>query len=125
MTFPTTTPVQILGLLINSAYYRCPSCQDKHYIFGTLDSAHRAVGELGLEQEPSFIARAAGSGILGELPLVADVSRLGDQGRLGELFVGQRGTGSLGDEGDLQEVRSVMEHVAERLWESLSRTPTL
>ena len=86
-----------------------------------MDSARRAVSELGLDQEPGFIGENAGNVILGEIPLVSDISRMGDQGRLGELFVRQHGTSnSLVGEDDRNEVRNIMEHVAKRVWESLS-----
>lgn len=87
-----------------------------------MESAYRAVGELGLEKE---VAKSTiESGILGEIPLVSEVSRLGDQGRLGELFVGKRNReGPLVGRDDLQEVRITMEHVAERIWRSFSMSP--
>ncbi|KAF8584037.1 P-loop containing nucleoside triphosphate hydrolase protein [Ramaria rubella] len=115
--------VPILGLLVNSAYYRCTSCRDKHYIFGTLESAKQAVNELGLDKEPGLAGRSPIDAILGEIPLVADVSRLGDQGRLGELFIGPLGThNSLAGGDDLIEVRNTMESVAGRVWSSLSKS---
>jgi ATP-binding protein involved in chromosome partitioning len=91
---------KILGLVINSAYYRCPSCSEKHMIFGPLDSSRRAVEELGSE-------------LLGEVPMVSEVSTFGDQGRLGEVF---RGDGVVGG---LENVRSVMQNVAKRVWKGL------
>ncbi|KIJ55502.1 hypothetical protein M422DRAFT_73361 [Sphaerobolus stellatus SS14] len=65
--------IPIFGLVLNSAYYRCPSCSDKHYIFGSTDSAKRAVSELNLH--------GGENGLLGEIPLVSEVSRLGDEGK--------------------------------------------
>lgn len=71
-----------------------------------------------MDREPGFIG---GNPILGEIPLVSDISRMGDQGRLGDLFVGQRGANNLsGSEDDQNEVRTIMEQVAERVWKSLS-----
>ena len=49
---------------------------------------------------------------------MADISRLGDQGRLGQLFVGPRDAPNpLSESEDLLEVRRTMEHVAERVWD--------
>jgi ATP-binding protein involved in chromosome partitioning len=48
--------------------------------------------------------------------MVSEVSTLGDQGRLGEAFLGDRVVG--GSRG-LEEVRSVMKKVAERVWKGL------
>ncbi|KAF8511831.1 P-loop containing nucleoside triphosphate hydrolase protein [Hysterangium stoloniferum] len=97
--------VPIIGVVINSAYYRCTSCQDKHFIFGSLDGAKRAIAELGLNEN--------GPGLLGEIPLVAEVSSLGDCGRLGELFIGDK------KHEHMDDVRSVMEGVATHVWDTI------
>jgi len=103
--------IPIFGLVINSAYYRCPSCSDKHHIFGPLDSAYRAVKELGLNTNGE-------SSPLGEVPMVSEVSSLGDQGKLGEIFLGDR---LVVQNSALKEVRSVMENVANHVWGELDR----
>lgn len=100
---------KIFGLIVNSAYYRCPSCSDKHHIFGSLDSARRAVDELGLNSDTT-------SGLSGEIPMVSEVSSLGDQGRLGEIFLGETLVSS---KPALKQVRSVMSDIATRLWGKL------
>lgn len=101
--------VPIFGLVVNSAYYHCPSCSDKHQIFGSLDSAHRAVDELGLNSGTT-------SGLLGEIPMVSEVSSLGDQGKLGEIFLGET---LINSKPALKEVRSAMRSIAISLWEKL------
>lgn len=101
--------VKIFGLVVNSAYYHCPSCSDKHQIFGSLDSAHRAVDELGLNSGTT-------SGLLGEIPMVSEVSSLGDQGKLGEIFLGET---LINSKPALKEVRSAMRSIAISLWEKL------
>ncbi|XP_006459349.1 hypothetical protein AGABI2DRAFT_218472 [Agaricus bisporus var. bisporus H97] len=95
--------IPVLGLVINSAYYRCPSCSDKHQIFGSLNSSRRAAEELG-------------SRLLGEVPMVSEVSSLGDQGKLGEVFLGDT---LVSQSRGLEEVRSVMEKVTESVWKKL------
>ncbi|KAF5351206.1 hypothetical protein D9756_008459 [Leucocoprinus leucothites] len=101
--------VPIFGMVVNSAYYRCPSCSDKHQIFGSLDSARRAVDELGLNSGDT-------TGPLGEVPMVSEVSSLGDQGRLGEIFLGEK---LVNTTPGLKEVRDVMESVATKVWGKL------
>jgi ATP-binding protein involved in chromosome partitioning len=108
-TEKTQNLAEIFGLVINSAYYRCPSCSDKHQIFGSLESARRAVEELGLTSGTI-------SGLLGEVPMVSQVSSLGDQGRLGEIFLGD---GLVTSNPGLKEVRSVMKSVADAVWARL------
>lgn len=105
---------KIFGLLVNSAYYRCPSCSDKHHIFGPLDSARRTVEDLGLMSETI-------SGPLGEVPMVSEVSSLGDQGRLGEIFIGEALVAS---KPGLKDVRSIMESVATHVWGRLENPTT-
>ncbi|GJJ11371.1 hypothetical protein Clacol_005603 [Clathrus columnatus] len=84
--------VPMFGLVINSAYYRCASCHEQHYLFGPLDSARQTA------------SKDLSSVVLGEIPLVPKISHLGDQGRLGDIFIGHHG--------DLQEARSIIENVA-------------
>jgi len=100
---------KIFGLIVNSAYYRCPSCSNKHHIFGSLDSARRAVDELGLNSDTT-------SGLLGEIPMISEVSSLGDQGKLGEIFLGET---LINSKPALKEVRSVMSNIATSLWKKL------
>lgn len=88
---------QILGLVINSAYYRCGSCREKHYLFGSLDSARQTSQDLG-------------SVVLGELALIPEISQLGDQGKLGDIFMGL---------GDLRDVKTTMEEIADEIMKRL------
>jgi len=97
--------VPIIGVVINSAYYRCASCRDKHFIFGSLDGAKRTIAELGLNEK--------GPGLLGEIPLVAEVSSLADRGRLGEIFIDNEKSE------DMEHVRSIMEGVATHVWDAI------
>lgn len=83
--------------MINTAYYRCSSCSEKHYLFGSLDSARQTSKDLG-------------STVLSEIPLVPEISRLGDRGRLGDIFI---------DSGDLRDFKDVMEDVASKVWTRL------
>ncbi|KAJ3571269.1 hypothetical protein NP233_g3865 [Leucocoprinus birnbaumii] len=102
--------VPVFGLVVNSAYFRCPSCADKHEVFGSLDSARRAVDELGLNSDGTT------SGLLGELPMVSEVSSLGDKGNLGDIFLGQRLVDS---KPGLKEIRDVMTGLANTVWQKL------
>lgn len=100
---------KVFGLVVNSAYYRCPSCSNKHHIFGSLDSARRAADELGLNSDTT-------SGLSGEIPMISEVSSLGDQGKLGEIFLGDT---LINSKPTLKEIRSVMSNIATDLWEKL------
>lgn len=54
--------------------------------------------------------------------MVSEVSTLGDQGKLGEIFLGD---GLVGQSSGLREVRSVMENVAKGVWKKLDESPPL
>ncbi|MCD6323665.1 MAG: P-loop NTPase [Desulfurococcales archaeon] len=64
--FAEIVGIKVLGLVVNMAYYRCPSCGHVEKVFGE-------IGDLGLD-------------VLAELPLDPRVSRAADEGRLTELF---------------------------------------
>jgi ATP-binding protein involved in chromosome partitioning len=60
------TKHRIIGVVENMSYFVCPSCGDKHFIFG-----HGGAFE---------IARAAGSTLLGRIPLTEATRSAGDAG---------------------------------------------
>lgn len=62
-----TLKVPVIGAVLNSAYFICPGCSEKHYLYGD-DTSYREMCETNQ-------IRA-----LGELPLVSKVSSDGDAG---------------------------------------------
>ncbi len=50
--------------------------------------------------------------------MVSEVSDLGDQGKLGEIFLSDR---LVTQNGALKEVRNVMEKVADHIWRNLDQ----
>ena len=60
------TKHRIIGVVENMSYFVCPSCGDKHFIFG-----HGGAFE---------IARAAGTTLLGRIPLAEETRSAGDAG---------------------------------------------
>ena len=59
--------VPVLGLVENMSFFICPSCQDRHEIFGSG----------GIDRT----AEALGVPVLGRIPLQSDVVTAGDAGR--------------------------------------------
>lgn len=59
--------VPVLGFVENMAYFRCPSCGEKHYIFGA-DRAERIAKETGKVVE--------------ELPIDPEIASLADHGKI-------------------------------------------
>ncbi len=59
--------VEVLGVVENMSYYRCPRCGARHELFGH-GGGRQAAARLGLE-------------FLGELPLEPAIRAAGDQGR--------------------------------------------
>ncbi len=59
--------VPLFGLIENMSYFRCPACEEKHYIFGQ-GGGRQAAGQWGLP-------------LLAEAPLEAEVRAGGDLGR--------------------------------------------
>ncbi|EJD02963.1 P-loop containing nucleoside triphosphate hydrolase protein [Fomitiporia mediterranea MF3/22] len=59
--------IPISGLVLNTSYFLCPSCDTPHHLFGSTDSFRRAAAELNVP-------------VLGELPLVPEVNKGGDTG---------------------------------------------
>ncbi|KAG8935568.1 hypothetical protein FRC02_007496 [Tulasnella sp. 418] len=91
--------VPILGLLLNMSHYTCPSCTTPHRLFGSPESFRKAAADLSLD-------------ILGELPLVPQVSEGGDMGRPVMLLSEKQINSDLG----AKEVTSVMKEVAQAVW---------
>lgn len=61
--------LQIIGLLLNEATFFCPSCTTAHPLFGSPDAFRHTAEKMSID-------------ILGELPLVSEVSSAGDAGKL-------------------------------------------
>ena len=59
--------VPVLGIVENMSYFVCPSCEERHAIFGQ-GGAERAAGELGVP-------------VLGCIPMQPDVVEAGDSGK--------------------------------------------
>lgn len=89
--------VKMIGLLLNMSHFSCPSCSEKHELFGNSMGMIKASTDLGLD-------------ILGQLPLVPLISEGGDRGQPIMVQGDERG----------EEVRSVMHTVGRRVWEYLS-----
>jgi ATP-binding protein involved in chromosome partitioning len=62
-----TLNVEVLGIIENMSYYVCPSCEEKHYIFGE-GGGKREAERLGID-------------LLGEIPLDGRLRREGDRGK--------------------------------------------
>ncbi|KAH8096856.1 P-loop containing nucleoside triphosphate hydrolase protein [Cristinia sonorae] len=88
--------VPITGLVLNTSYFKCPTCTTPHYIFGQPDSFHSTANHLGAK-------------VLGELPLVAGVSKSSDKGVPYMLE-------AAGDE----EWKSTMKQIADDVWKTLA-----
>lgn len=80
--------------MLNLSYFICGSCTTKHELFGDSSRFERAATEMGLD-------------VLGQLPLVTQVSDGGDAGRPVMVQTSQQG----------EEVRETMRSVARRCWE--------
>ncbi|KAK4685325.1 ATP-binding protein involved in chromosome partitioning, partial [Tremellales sp. Uapishka_1] len=90
--------IPIVGLLLNMSHYTCASCSTPHELFGSADKFTGAAVDLGLE-------------VLGNLPLVTDVSDGGDAGRPVMVQSSREG----------EEVRETMREVGRRVWGWLAR----
>ncbi|KAI9510693.1 P-loop containing nucleoside triphosphate hydrolase protein [Russula earlei] len=64
-----TLSIPIIGLVLNQSCFFCPSCNTPHHLFGSSDAS-----------------RSLGVKLLGELPLMPDVSTSGDAGLPYALF---------------------------------------
>lgn len=99
--------VPITGLLLNTSHTYCPSCSEPHYLFGTPNRFRSVAAQLGAP-------------VLGELPLVSDVSTGGDAGA---PYILTSATlledGNQGTHGR-REWRDAMDAVATRVWNSLT-----
>ncbi|KZO90621.1 P-loop containing nucleoside triphosphate hydrolase protein [Calocera viscosa TUFC12733] len=100
--------VPILGMLLNYAYFTCPSCKEKHYIFGSSDSFYKAASDLNVP-------------VLGELPIAPGVSRGSDEGR---QVCGPDWNDEDDSTGAERTIRRIMGNVGDEIWERLSRLPS-
>ena len=62
----TKLQTPIVGMIENMAYYMCPQCNHKEYLFG----------QKGVQKE----AKAIGAPLLGEIPIELSIRKSGDQG---------------------------------------------
>ncbi|KAH9829041.1 P-loop containing nucleoside triphosphate hydrolase protein [Rhodofomes roseus] len=94
--------VPILGLLLNQAFYTCPSCAAPHHLYGPPDPFRATAARLGAP-------------VLGELPVAPGVSTGGDAGVPYVLLPEQHRAR------DPAGWDRTMSAVAERVWAALSR----
>ena len=67
--------VPVLGLVENMAYFECPDCGKKHYLFG--------------EGKLKAIASEAGIALTAELPIVPGLAGLCDKGEIESFDAGK------------------------------------
>ncbi|THH06602.1 hypothetical protein EW145_g3973 [Phellinidium pouzarii] len=92
----------IMGLVLNTSYFLCPSCDVRHYLFGSAESFHRAASDVGVP-------------VMGELPLIPEVSKRGDKGVPFVLSSASTAQGKAEE-----EYNNTMLNVASGVWKSLS-----
>ncbi|EJT99651.1 P-loop containing nucleoside triphosphate hydrolase protein [Dacryopinax primogenitus] len=97
--------IPILGILLNYAYFTCPNCSDKHYLFGSSKGFYETAARLNVP-------------VLGELPLASGLSESADAGR---PVCGSDSNGQEDRTGGEQAVRRVMANAGAEIWERLSR----
>lgn len=99
--------IPIAGLVLNQAYFICPTCATPHSFFGTPDAFRATAGRLALE-------------ILAELPLVPHVNMASDKGLPYVLFQhGDASSGTHAGKGEDQWLEAMM-HVAQVVWEKIT-----
>ncbi|KAK0235264.1 P-loop containing nucleoside triphosphate hydrolase protein [Armillaria nabsnona] len=86
--------VPVTGLVLNQSHFICENCSMPHYLFGSPDRFHKAAKLMEVD-------------VLGELPLVPDVSEGGDSGVPYALT------------GRNEAWNEVMRGVAEKVWATL------
>lgn len=96
---------QIIGTILNQAYFICPSCTTPHQLFGSPDAFRSVASTLGVP-------------ILGELPLVTSVSTGGDRGVPYALTAASEQLDNDGSGGAVW--RSVMGDTARKVWEYIT-----
>ncbi|OCH92403.1 P-loop containing nucleoside triphosphate hydrolase protein [Obba rivulosa] len=94
--------VPIFGLLLNQAYFVCPSCATPHHLFGSPDPFRATASQLGVD-------------VMGELPLIPAVSESSDRGV--PYTLGGRTSGPDTQDGWI----GIMETVAAKVWQALDR----
>jgi len=93
-----------MGMILNTSYFRCTSCDAQHFLFGKADSFKNAASRLGVP-------------ILAELPLVPEVSYGGDAGI---PYVLASTNGEVDKSG--MEWKNAMNSVASTLWSNFERS---
>ncbi|KAH8119413.1 P-loop containing nucleoside triphosphate hydrolase protein [Phellopilus nigrolimitatus] len=93
----------ITGLVLNTSYFLCPSCDTPHFLYGSAESFRRAASDVGTP-------------ILGELPLVPEVSTGGDKGV--PFMLNPPGDSHNRAE---EEWKKVMLDISNKLWDALDR----
>lgn len=88
-------------MVLNTSYFKCSSCDARHYLFGKPDSFRNASSQLDVP-------------VLAELPLVPEVSDGGDRGI---PFMLSSTAGSMNESG--AEWKNSMDSVAASVWKSL------
>ncbi|KZT54239.1 P-loop containing nucleoside triphosphate hydrolase protein [Calocera cornea HHB12733] len=98
--------VPILGMVLNYAYFTCPSCEEKHNIFGSSSAFYKSASDL---QVP----------VLGELPIIPGVSQGADKGR---QVCGPSWREQDDPTGAERSIRKIMADVGAEIWERLNET---
>ncbi|KAF8324238.1 P-loop containing nucleoside triphosphate hydrolase protein [Amanita rubescens] len=101
--------VPIAGLVLNQAYFTCPTCPTSHSLFGPPDAFRSTAERLMLD-------------VLAELPLVPHVSMSSDEGRPYMLFQHEKSSEVPVGEGKDQWLEGMM-NTAQAVWKKL--TPTV
>lgn len=91
--------IPITGTILNQSHFTCSCCSTKHQVFGSLDSFHSTADDLSLD-------------VLGQIPIVPDISTGGDTGV--PIMVQNDPAGN--------ETRDAFRSVAKAVWKSLGRT---
>ncbi|KAJ3746258.1 P-loop containing nucleoside triphosphate hydrolase protein [Lentinula detonsa] len=102
--------IPLTGLVINNAYFICPNCSERHYLFGGNPNDERNMFAKGVKA-----MGMGGDKIVGELPLVVDVGRGGEKG----VPYALSGRGVLGETDAGKIWQEVMKTIAERIWGEL------
>ncbi|KAI0041370.1 P-loop containing nucleoside triphosphate hydrolase protein [Auriscalpium vulgare] len=98
--------VPITGIILNQAYFLCPSCSTPHDLFGPPDRFRSVAEHLGVP-------------MLGELPLAPGVSAGGDEG-LPYALVSDEKVRSIDGEGGVRW-KETMRSAADVVWAALQR----
>jgi len=97
--------IPIIGMLLNQSHFICPSCTQRHYLFGEPDKFRATASQLGIN-------------ILCELPLVSGVSTTGDRGI--PYSLAPKENRGADDAGGLSWNGAMM-NVAEKIWKAVQQ----